>query len=166
MSAQNPFSDNPFAAPETMSDAAYGAQSGQPVYAGFLTRFAAAFVDGIILNILGFAMGAAVGIALGGDQMAQIVAQVMGVIVGWLYNALLESSESQGSLGKMALGIKVVDLQGQRISFGRASGRHFAKIPSILILGIGFIMAAFTEKKQALHDIMAGCLVVKKGGSR
>jgi uncharacterized RDD family membrane protein YckC len=84
------------------------------------------------------------------------------MIVGWLYYALMESSVNQATLGKMALGIKVTDLDGNRISFGRATGRYFGKIVSGMILYIGFIMAGFTEKKQALHDIMASCLVVNK----
>ena len=84
------------------------------------------------------------------------------MIVGWLYFALMESSVNQATLGKMALGIKVTDLDGNRISFGRATGRYFGKIVSGMILYIGFIMAGFTEKKQALHDIMASCLVVNK----
>jgi len=62
----------------------------------------------------------------------------------------------------MLLGIQVVDLEGRQISFGRASGRHFAKILSTIILMIGFLMALFTQRKQALHDIIAGCLVVKR----
>jgi uncharacterized RDD family membrane protein YckC len=61
----------------------------------------------------------------------------------------------------MALGIRVTDLDGGRISFGRATGRYFGKILSGLILGIGFLMAAFTERKQALHDLLAGTLVVR-----
>ena len=79
----------------------------------------------------------------------------------WLYFALLESSAKQGTLGKMALGIRVTDLDGNRISFGRATGRYFAKFISAIILYIGFIMAAFTAKKQALHDIIASTLVIK-----
>jgi uncharacterized RDD family membrane protein YckC len=59
----------------------------------------------------------------------------------------------------------VTDLNGDRISFGKASGRFFGKIISRLILGIGFFMIGFTEKKQGLHDMIAGCLVVKKAGS-
>lgn len=82
------------------------------------------------------------------------------IILQWLYFALMESSKKQATLGKMALGIKVTDLQGNRISFGRATGRYFGKILSGLILNIGYIMAAFTEKKQALHDMMANCLVI------
>ena len=82
------------------------------------------------------------------------------VILQWLYYALMESSTKQATLGKMALGLKVTDLSGNRISFARATGRYFGKIISGLILNIGYIMAGFTEKKQALHDLMANCLVI------
>ncbi|OGU55862.1 MAG: hypothetical protein A2V66_18000 [Ignavibacteria bacterium RBG_13_36_8] len=85
---------------------------------------------------------------------------ILAIIVQWLYFALMESSSKQATLGKMALNIKVVDMSGNRISFGRATGRYFGKIISGLILMIGYIMAGFTEKKQALHDIMANCLVI------
>jgi uncharacterized RDD family membrane protein YckC len=84
------------------------------------------------------------------------------MVLNWLYYALLESSTWQATLGKKALGLEVTDVEGRRISFGRASGRFFAKIISTLILFIGFIMAGFTEKKQALHDIIAGTLVIRK----
>lgn len=87
---------------------------------------------------------------------------LFGTILKWLYFALMESSSHQGTLGKMAIGIVVTDLQGRRVSFARATGRYFGKYISNLILNIGFLMAAFTEKKQALHDIMAGTLVVQK----
>jgi uncharacterized RDD family membrane protein YckC len=83
-------------------------------------------------------------------------------VLNWLYYALLESSAWQGTLGKKALGLEVTDLQGRRIGFGRASGRFFAKFISVLTLFIGFIMAGFTERKQALHDMIAGCLVIRK----
>jgi len=82
--------------------------------------------------------------------------------LGWLYYALMESSKNQGTLGKMALGLKVTDMEGNRVSFGRATGRYFGKIISGMIMMIGYILAGLTEKKQALHDIMASCLVVKK----
>ena len=72
----------------------------------------------------------------------------------------MESSSKQGTVGKMILNLRVVDMLGNRISFGRATGRFFGKILSGLILNIGYIMAAFTEKKQALHDMLAGCLVI------
>jgi uncharacterized RDD family membrane protein YckC len=80
----------------------------------------------------------------------------------WLYHALMESSKQQGTLGKMALGLRVTDLEGRRINFGRATGRYFAKILSTLIFMIGYIMAAFTSKKQALHDFIGGTLVLSK----
>ena len=82
--------------------------------------------------------------------------------MAWIYFAAFESSPKQATPGKMALGIKVTDLNGRRIGFGKATGRYFGKILSFIILGIGFIMIAFTEKKQGLHDKMAGCLVVNK----
>jgi uncharacterized RDD family membrane protein YckC len=81
----------------------------------------------------------------------------------WLYHALLESSEWQATAGKKALGLIVTDTSGARTSFARASGRHFAKIITGLIpLGIGYILAGVMEKKQALHDMIAGCLVLRK----
>jgi uncharacterized RDD family membrane protein YckC len=86
-----------------------------------------------------------------------------GLLLAWIYNAAMESSRHQGTLGKMALGLIVTDLQGRPISFAHASGRYFAKIISGLIpLGIGYAMAGFTEKKQALHDMIAGCLVLRR----
>lgn len=150
-------------------------------YAGFWKRFVAYIIDDIVLSVVGFVVILFVGALFGlsflsmfsGDvesTVALIVAAASAIlmailallIVGWLYYALMEASISQGTLGKMALGIKVTDLDGNRIAFGRASGRYFGKIVSGMILYIGFIMAGFTEKKQALHDIMASCLVVKK----
>lgn len=84
-----------------------------------------------------------------------------GWIVTWLYFALLESSSRQATIGKGIMGLKVTDLNGRRLSFGKASGRFFAKILSWMTLLIGFFMAFFTEKKQALHDLITGCLVVE-----
>ncbi|MBL1214413.1 MAG: RDD family protein [Ignavibacteriae bacterium] len=84
------------------------------------------------------------------------------IIIKWLYFALMESSKKQATLGKMIIGIMVTDLYGKRITFAKASGRFFSKFISGFILNIGYIIAAFTEKKQALHDMIAGCLVVNK----
>jgi len=75
---------------------------------------------------------------------------------------MMESSDKQATMGKMALGIIVTDLEGNRVSFGRATGRYFAKILSALILLIGYMMTGFTQKKQALHDMIAGTLVILK----
>lgn len=139
----------------------------QQIYAGFWLRFAAALIDGIILAIAGGIMGSILAIILhpstrGSIKDLQIVVQFFSFILGWLYFTVLESSAQQGTLGKRLIGLKVTDLSGNRISFGRANGRYFAKIISAIILLIGYIMAAFTERKQALHDMMSSCLIVKK----
>lgn len=80
----------------------------------------------------------------------------------WLYFALMESSKYGATLGKLALGLKVVDLQGNPLSFWRASARYFSKFFSRLLLGLGFLMMLFTKKKQCLHDLFASSLVLKK----
>lgn len=162
--------ENPYAAP---SSTEFGDDSGNwdgedVEYAGFFTRFAAAFLDGIIMNVIGFAIGMIAGLLMvpaGIDASAagpQALLNLLGIFINWLYMAGFESSASQATPGKMAAGIKVTDLDGRRIGFGRATGRYFGKILSAIILLIGFLMQPFTEKKQALHDILAGTLVVKK----
>lgn len=150
-------------------------------YAGFWKRFAAVLIDGIILSVVSlFLLVPLLGmLGLGfldaamndGDPSAGLIVAIIGAylgtlmmsfLAGWLYYALMESSSKQATLGKMALGIIVTDMNGNRISFGRATGRYFGKFLSALILYVGYMMAGFTEKKQALHDIIAGCLVVNK----
>jgi len=145
-----------------------------PVYAGFWRRFVAVIIDSIILSIVGAVVGAITGFIIGlilgasGADMVtiQAISGVIGFIIGmvlnWLYYTLLESSSKQATIGKLALGIIVTDLNGSPISFGKANGRYWGKIVSAITLLIGFIMAGFTQKKQALHDIMASTLVVKK----
>ena len=74
----------------------------------------------------------------------------------------MESGPKQATFGKRVLGLRVTNMAGERISFGHASGRFFSKIITGLVpFAIGFIMAGFTERKQALHDMIAGTLVVK-----
>jgi uncharacterized RDD family membrane protein YckC len=136
--------------------------AGTTIYAGFWRRVAAVIIDGLILSIVEVPLN----IGLGADTSSQSpsrasTAYVISTLISWLYFSLMESSARQATVGKMALGIKVTDMEGQRITFGRATGRYFAKILSGLILGIGFLMAAFTQKKQALHDILASTLVLK-----
>jgi len=97
----------------------------------------------------------------GVDVARLIITGSFSTLVNWLYAALLESSSHQATLGKMALGLKVTDLEGRRISFVRATGRHFAKILSGMVLFIGFIMVGFTRRKQGLHDMVAGTLVIR-----
>ena len=84
------------------------------------------------------------------------------LIIRWCYYAGMESSALQGTIGKLALGLYVTDLEGKRIDFGRATGRHFGKILSGLTLYFGYLTAGFTAKKQGLHDYMSNCLVLRK----
>jgi len=86
----------------------------------------------------------------------------IGYLVQWIYFAAMESSSLQATLGKMAFGLKVTDIDGNRIGFWKASGRHWGKLISLLLFGIGFVMIFFTQKKQGLHDQMAGCVVLDK----
>jgi uncharacterized RDD family membrane protein YckC len=140
------------------------------VYAGFWLRFVAIFIDSIILSPLVFIY---VGIDMAADAATDQSAKVAlyGVllvwwliVVGgqWLYFALLESSRHQATLGKQLMGLLVTDRQGNRIRFGQATGRYFAKIVSGFTLYIGFMMAGWTQRKQALHDMLADTLVVRK----
>ena len=78
------------------------------------------------------------------------------------FYALMESSNKRATLGKMAAGILVTDLNGNRISFGRATARYFSKLINAFTLGFGYLTIVFTEKKQGIHDMIAGTLVVKK----
>jgi uncharacterized RDD family membrane protein YckC len=166
--------ENPYRAPVGgmgKPDAGYG--GGYIGYAGFWLRFAAFVIDTILVTIvngaIGFVLGILFAVAQGGQpsqdslMVLQVFSGLVGLIIQAAYFAGMESSANQATLGKMALGIKVVDLDGRRISFLRALGRYFAKILSGLICAIGYIMAAFTEKKQGLHDMIAGTLVVKAG---
>lgn len=95
------------------------------------------------------------------SRMAHGIINALFIISIWLYYALMESSEKQGTLGKLAVGLKVTDEAGHRLGFGKATGRFFGIYISIFILGIGFLMIFWTERKQALHDKMAGTLVIK-----
>jgi uncharacterized RDD family membrane protein YckC len=141
------------------------------VFAGFWNRFLARLVDGAILFVPNVVIYGAFGTpyfhGVGRAPAAVLfhgpgmVVQIAQLVMNWLYFALQESSAAQATFGKRAIGMRVTDLAGQRISFARATGRFFGKYISALILCIGFLMIAFTEKKQGLHDILAGTLVVK-----
>jgi uncharacterized RDD family membrane protein YckC len=107
------------------------------------------------------------GVFVHGGSIALFLVFLLGMIffVGlqWLYFAGMESSERQATFGKVLTSLKVTDLQGRRITFKRATGRFFAKfITGMIPLAIGYIMAGFTAKKQALHDIIARTLVLRK----
>ena len=85
------------------------------------------------------------------------------IIVNWLYEALMTSSPRGATLGKMAIGVRIVRVDGAQLSFGRATARHFLKvmITPLVPFAIGYLMAAFTARKRALHDVLADTLVVK-----
>ncbi|MCD4745496.1 MAG: RDD family protein [Bacteroidales bacterium] len=131
-------------------------------YAGFWLRFLAYFIDSIILGIIFTILYAIIG-AMMYLQLYLFLPFVIPSLFlsSWLYFSIFESSKSQATVGKMALSIKVTDEKGNRILFGKATGRYFGKIISVIILYFGFFMAGWTEKKQALHDIMANTLVIK-----
>ena len=142
--------------------AASGAAHDQ-LYAGFWRRVGGYLVDYIVLTVMLFVI-LFLAALVGRSRLQTGAIYLLLALVGpWLYSALFESSAWQATLGKRAVGIKVTDLMGQRISFGRASGRYFAEWISGLTFGIGFLMAAFTERRQALHDMIAGTLVVHAG---
>lgn len=137
---------------------------GQTQYAGFWMRVAASLIDGFVLMIPGLiviGIFGGIGAAIESEGLV-LMGYLIYILMFWLYSALMEASSKQATVGKMALGLKVTDLSGGSISFGQATGRHFGKIVSYLILYIGYMMAGWTEKKQALHDMMASTLVVRK----
>jgi uncharacterized RDD family membrane protein YckC len=158
-------------------------------YAGFWLRAAAAIIDLIILAIplamavsyLSVAMGSwraflqlhpgqspdEIVVAFGRPYLFAILCFF--IVTGWLYFALFESSAWQGTLGKKFIGLSVADLRGNRVTFGRASGRFFggrflAHAPFIgsLYFAVDCICAGLTLRKQALHDRLSGCLVLRK----
>ncbi len=137
--------------------------SAQVAYGGFWIRLVAYIIDAILLSIAMGMVGGVLGLNFYNPNVETYspTGNLLYLAVAWLYFALLESSERGATVGKMAMGLRVVTDQGQRLSFLNATGRYFAKIISALILCIGFIMIAFTDRKRGLHDMIAGTLVIK-----
>lgn len=157
-------------------------------YAGVFRRFIAMFIDnlltGVLINIIGFGVGVVFGVVAPGqvealqqlqsmtdtsgltlEQMApamdmMMILLIIEVLAIWLYYAGFESSGMQATPGKRMLGMKVTDTDGDPIGFGMATGRYLGKLISSLLLGIGYLFAFFTGKKQALHDLIAGTVVI------
>jgi uncharacterized RDD family membrane protein YckC len=136
-------------------------------YGGFWVRVLAYIIDSIILqfatSILS-GMGLGLAIAIGGASETAAIGALstfygLAFVANWLYFALMESSRWQGTVGKQALKLVVTDGHGQRIGFGRATGRYFAKFLSVICFLIGFVMVGWSARKQGLHDIVAGTLV-------
>lgn len=168
-------SSSPYSAPGAASgDYSQPVQGGEVVYAGFWKRFAAYLIDyfvllipsGLIGGILGFMLGAGMGAAGSGETAVEVVTQLIsglaGLLIAATYYGWFHASRGGATLGKMAIGIKVVRGNGERLTLGRSIGRYFATILSGLTLCIGYLMAAFTERKQGLHDMICDTVVVDR----
>ncbi|MGH7113792.1 MAG: RDD family protein [Stellaceae bacterium] len=135
-------------------------------FAGFWWRVLAYIIDAFILTIVGAVVGGILGfvIAGGGGSLDDVrgIVGILSFVWYWLYFALFESSSLRGTPGKRACGLIVTRDDGYRISFGRATGRYFAQFLSALILCVGFLMAGWTRRKQALHDLICDTLVLKE----
>jgi uncharacterized RDD family membrane protein YckC len=168
----------PASAPTPVSPAGPAAGSLAIPYGGFWRRLLAFIVDGLIIGAVMLPFGVGLGLAhlsaiFGDEEAAREMVPAMlaasmfvwciRVIVSWLYGAGFESSRFQATPGKLMVGVKVTDLEGGRITFARASGRQLGKWVSGLILGIGYLLVAFSDRKQGLHDMLAGTLVRRQG---
>jgi len=167
--------ENRYAAPAVSDLQVDAGSSGQGLeYAEYLPRVGAALLDALFAGLMGCipAFGLVfIAIAMAGNdpdaqQAASLFgnccAQILSIVISLVYYVVLETSPKQGTWGKQIMGIKVTDLQGNRLTVGRAIGRFFAKFISGFTCGIGHLMPLFTEKKQTLHDMLAGCLALKK----
>lgn len=173
----------PISSAPVVSTPVIAAGAPNVAYAGFWLRFVAYLIDSavvgaaflvvVLVSIPVFGIGYLQQLVSGlqnsePDFSPALIFVIFDLIFAisvatWLYYAFMESSTRQGTLGKMAMGLTVTDMQGQRVTFGRATGRFFAKIITGLVpLGIGYIMAGFTAKRQALHDMIASCLVMRR----
>lgn len=174
------------AVPPNVGVAGYSAARGQFQYGDFWARLVAYVVDALIMGVAVIALfiplaaitGAAAHLQVlqdaprHGQPTPAMVAAIFSIVftfvgaallITWLYHAYCESSSWQATVGKRVMNLYVTDLNGQPISFLHATGRHFAKIITGLIpLFLGYIMAAFTERRQALHDMIAGTLVLRR----
>jgi uncharacterized RDD family membrane protein YckC len=135
-------------------------------YAGFWLRLAAVVLDGALLGAVGLAMGVAAlaWTARGGGADAQVLTAAVALVIGWLYFALMESSPGGATFGKRAFRLQVLTADRMaRIGFLRATGRWAGRWVSAVVLAIGYLMQPFTARRQALHDLLAGTVVVARG---
>ena len=136
------------------------------VCAGLWLRFCAYVVDAALCFVIILAVTLTIGtlgeLSSSTEAIIEILTRLWIVVLTWFYFAVMESSTRQGSIGKQLLRIRVTDVNAQRISLTRATVRHFAKGVSWWTLGLGFIIAGITKRKQALHDLLAGTVVLTK----
>ena len=136
------------------------------VYAEFWRRFCAYLMDVILIYIsvlIMLSLHSSISYSIPGNIDNFFILLLDLIIFPWFYHAGMECSSKQATLGKMVFKIKVTDLYGNRISFGKATKRFWCKaLVSTIILFIGFVIAAFTKKKQALHDILVSTLVIDR----
>ncbi len=130
-------------------------------YAGFGKRLIALLIDSLILTGIGFICYLFLSSFLNGITF-HLIARLLGIIIGWSYFAFLESSSLQATIGKKLLGLIVTDEYNKSLNWEQATGRHFSKILSGMIIGIGYLMPLWNERNQALHDKIAGTLVLEK----
>lgn len=132
-------------------------------YAGFWIRLVAVMVDGLVLFAASFLVGLFMPTNI---QETGLLGRVIFTLIGWVYYVWMTNS-TQSTLGKKLVGIKVQSVDGQKLSLGKVIIREtIGKLLSAITLGIGYIMAAFTEKKQGLHDFMAKSVVIYKDPSK
>lgn len=176
-SAAAAIAESPYAAPGSTMAGETVINGGEIVYAGFWKRVAAYFIDSLVVGMVGGVIAMVIGMVLGigmaglgggSDAMGagfiaiQLLTNLISIGLSAAYYAGFHASSGKATLGKMAVGIKVVRSNGERISIARGIGRYFAAMLSGLILCIGYLMAAFTERKQGLHDMICDTLVVDK----
>jgi len=158
--------ETPYSPPTSQSDAALVADYA---FAGFWKRLFAYLIDSFLFGGMFLILVMLLGTSLVTDSrdidlthfgLALVGIYLIIPICWWLYFAVMESSSSQATLGKKVIGIKVTDISGQPLSFGQATGRHFSAFITQLTFLIGYLLAAFTARKQALHDMIASTLVV------
>jgi uncharacterized RDD family membrane protein YckC len=137
-------------------------------YGGFWKRVIAYLIDGLIIAVpVTMVFGTVIPDVMQAENVQAVpfsvtVPQLAMILASWIYFAGLESSEWQATVGKKILGMQVTDAAGERINFVKATIRYISKFLSSFIFMIGFIMVAFTAKKQGLHDFIAGTTVVNR----
>ncbi|MGH6931404.1 MAG: RDD family protein [Dongiaceae bacterium] len=152
-------------------------------YAGFWRRFLALLIDGFLIMAVYLAIRiAATNLGWRFEPSSELIVDDQGIyrriesfrwspiwtlmaimtVIDWLYHAIMQSSAAQATVGKIIMGIYLTDMTGQRIGFARATVRYIASIASGIVFLLGYLIMPLTARKQALHDMVAGTLVVRE----